>query len=231
MVERFNGRIEEVLRSHHFVSGEDLETTLQRFVWLYNHQLPQAALSGTTPMQAMKQWYRDKPKLFHKMPYDQPGLDNSIRREFEASWVRSSWSCGEESSTGFHYRESRDSDFHGNDTLQFLESTLHHLGDKTVGLLCADSGFFDEAILTALEGKRISYIIAARLTQPLQRTIYQATGWWALETGLELSALRYRESREATHEAPLPRGGRGWRRGTVHGRQQRLSSAGAAIGP
>ena len=42
-----------------------------------------------------------------------------------------------------------------------------------------------------LEGKRIPYIIAARLTQPLQRTIYQATGWWALETGLELAELHY----------------------------------------
>ena len=32
MVERFNGRIEEVLQSHHFRSGEDLETTLHRYV-------------------------------------------------------------------------------------------------------------------------------------------------------------------------------------------------------
>ena len=30
MVERFNGRIEEVLQSHHFHSGEELETTLHR---------------------------------------------------------------------------------------------------------------------------------------------------------------------------------------------------------
>ncbi|GMV56258.1 MAG: hypothetical protein AMXMBFR6_20630 [Betaproteobacteria bacterium] len=78
-----------------------------------------------------------------------------------------------------------------NNLLQFLESTLHHLGDKGVGLLRADSGFFDEAILSNLEGKRISYIVAARLTQPLQRTIYQTTGWWALETGLELTELHY----------------------------------------
>ena len=30
--ERFNGRIEEVLQSHHFRSGEELETTLRRYV-------------------------------------------------------------------------------------------------------------------------------------------------------------------------------------------------------
>lgn len=77
-----------------------------------------------------------------------------------------------------------------NNILQFLESTLHHLGDKVVGLLRADRGFFDEAILTALEGKHIPYIVVARLTQPLQRTIYQATGWWALEAGLELAVVR-----------------------------------------
>ena len=34
MVERFNGRIEEVLQSHHFRSGEELETTLHCYVWL-----------------------------------------------------------------------------------------------------------------------------------------------------------------------------------------------------
>jgi Transposase DDE domain group 1 len=78
-----------------------------------------------------------------------------------------------------------------NNILQFLESTLHHLGDKRVGLLRADSGFFDDAVLSALESKGIAYIVAARLTQALQRTVYQAGGWWALEPGLELTELRY----------------------------------------
>ena len=36
MVERFNGRIEDVLQSHHFRSGEELEASLHRYVWLYN---------------------------------------------------------------------------------------------------------------------------------------------------------------------------------------------------
>lgn len=78
-----------------------------------------------------------------------------------------------------------------NNVLQFLESTLTHLGDKVVGLLRADSGFFDNAFLTVLEAKQIPYVIAAKLTQALQRTIYQTGGWWALETGLELTELRY----------------------------------------
>jgi hypothetical protein len=63
-----------------------------------------------------------------------------------------------------------------NNILQFLESTLHHLGDKGVNLLRADSGFFDEAVMAALEGKQIPYIIAVRLTLPNGRSIRPPAG-------------------------------------------------------
>jgi transposase InsO family protein len=76
MVERFNGRIEEVLQSHHFRSGEELETTLHRYVWLYNQKLPQSALGSKTPLQAMKDWHKLKPELFKKQPYYLPGCDS-----------------------------------------------------------------------------------------------------------------------------------------------------------
>ena len=75
MVERFNGRIADVLKTHRFNSREDMEQTLLRYVALYNHQLPQSALGSKTPMQAMKQWYQESPHLFHKRPYDRPGCD------------------------------------------------------------------------------------------------------------------------------------------------------------
>ena len=76
MVERFNGRIADVLKTHRFSSSEDLEQTLLRYVALYNHQLPQSALKSKTPMQAMKEWYKEYPHLFHKRPYDRPGCDS-----------------------------------------------------------------------------------------------------------------------------------------------------------
>ncbi len=76
MVERFNGRIADDLKTHRFHSAEDLEQTLMRYAALYNHQLPQSALQSKTPMQAMKQWYQTHPKLFHKRPYDRPGCDS-----------------------------------------------------------------------------------------------------------------------------------------------------------
>lgn len=78
-----------------------------------------------------------------------------------------------------------------NNVLQFIESTLHHLGGKTVGLLRADSGFFDQAVLKLLEGKGINYIISAKLTQRLQQAIIRDARWFALETGLELAEITY----------------------------------------
>jgi transposase InsO family protein len=75
MVERFNGRIEDVLHSHHFRSGEELDATLHRYVWLYNQQLPQSALGSKSPLQAMKDWHKLKQELFKKQPYYRPGCD------------------------------------------------------------------------------------------------------------------------------------------------------------
>jgi Transposase DDE domain group 1 len=81
--------------------------------------------------------------------------------------------------------------YSANNVLQFIESTLHHLGSKTVGLLRADSGFYDQAVFKLLEGKGINYIISARLTGSLQQAIIRDARWFALETGLELAEITY----------------------------------------
>ena len=73
--ERFNGRIEQVPQSHHFRSGEELETTPHRHVCLYNQQLPQSAMGSKTPLQAMKDRHKLKPELFGKQPCYRPGCD------------------------------------------------------------------------------------------------------------------------------------------------------------
>ena len=78
MVERFNGRIADILRTHHFHSGEELEATILRYVWLYNHQLPQKALGHVSPIQAMKQWQRSHPELFNRRVTNQPGHDTYL---------------------------------------------------------------------------------------------------------------------------------------------------------
>ncbi|AAU93118.1 putative transposase [Methylococcus capsulatus str. Bath] len=63
-VERFNGRIADILKTHHFDSALDLEQTLHRYVTLYNDNLPQSALVSQTPIQSMKAWYKSHPDLY-----------------------------------------------------------------------------------------------------------------------------------------------------------------------
>lgn len=76
MVERFNGRIADVLKTNRFVSGEDLEQTIMRYVTLYNTQLPQSALGSRTPVQAMKDWHKSNPHLFLRKPSNRPECDS-----------------------------------------------------------------------------------------------------------------------------------------------------------
>ena len=76
MVERFNGRISELLQQTRFDSRADLETTLLNYLKLYNHHIPQRAIGAKTPIQALKEWQQKKPELFVKRVYDQTGLDN-----------------------------------------------------------------------------------------------------------------------------------------------------------
>lgn len=75
MVERFNGRISEVLASHRFDSRADLETTLKRYCHLYNHHIPQKALHQRTPIQALKEWQQSHPELFLRQVRNHPGSD------------------------------------------------------------------------------------------------------------------------------------------------------------
>jgi transposase InsO family protein len=76
MVERFNCRIEDVLQSHRFRSGKDLEANILRYVHLYNSQLPQSALKGRTPINALKGWQCQRPDLFRKRVYNHTGCDS-----------------------------------------------------------------------------------------------------------------------------------------------------------
>lgn len=73
MAERFNGRIGEVLQSHHVRSGEETEPTPHRYVWFSKRRVPQSALGRKMPLQAMKDWHKIKPELFKKKPYYLPG--------------------------------------------------------------------------------------------------------------------------------------------------------------
>ncbi|PWQ95015.1 integrase core domain-containing protein, partial [Leucothrix arctica] len=75
MVERFNGRISQVIKSTYFASAEEMETTLKRYLITYNHHVIQRNLGHLTPIQSMKQWQLDKPDLFKKKVYNHAVLD------------------------------------------------------------------------------------------------------------------------------------------------------------
>jgi len=75
MVERFNGRISDLVKQTRFASASELETTLERYLKIYNHPIPQKALAHKTPIQALKKWQAENPELFVKRVYNLAGLD------------------------------------------------------------------------------------------------------------------------------------------------------------
>ena len=75
MVERFNGRISEVLQQTRFASAAELEATLMQYCKVYNYAIPQRALNHKTPIESLKQWQQNRPALFTKRVYNLTGLD------------------------------------------------------------------------------------------------------------------------------------------------------------
>jgi len=76
IVERFNGRISELLKQTRFDSRADLEITLLNYPKLYSHHIPQRAIGSKTPVQALKEWQQKKPDLFVKRIQNQTRLDS-----------------------------------------------------------------------------------------------------------------------------------------------------------
>jgi transposase InsO family protein len=85
VVERFNGRISEVVQQTRFSSAAELEKTLYVYLKVYNHHIPQKALKHQTPIQALKSWQQNKPDVFVKKVYNQAMLDMPPKL---ADWLR-----------------------------------------------------------------------------------------------------------------------------------------------
>ncbi len=75
MVERFNGRIFEVIGQTRFSSDQELKDTIHNYLYLYNYHIPQASLGYLTPVQALKKWQKTLPELFVKTVYNKTKLD------------------------------------------------------------------------------------------------------------------------------------------------------------
>lgn len=67
-------------------------------------------------------------------------------------------------------------------------------GRVTLALVRADSGFFDDAILTALEAAELPYAIVARFTSLLQAGVYGLT-FQPFAPGLEVAELQFQAKR------------------------------------
>jgi hypothetical protein len=81
-----------------------------------------------------------------------------------------------------------------NNFFGFLEDTLSKLDGKNVGLIRADSGFYNKEIFDYLEDGRknpIDYIIAARFYHPIKLILAQHKTWLKLDEGLEIADTTY----------------------------------------
>ena len=75
MVERFNGRIADLVKQTRFACAAELETTLEHYLSAYNHRIPQRSLDHQTPIQALQTWHQKNPELFVRRVHKQAGLD------------------------------------------------------------------------------------------------------------------------------------------------------------
>jgi len=64
MVERFNGRVEEILAENNFVDYSQLEETFKYYLNCYNNFIKQKVIDYKTPIEMIKEWYIKKPELF-----------------------------------------------------------------------------------------------------------------------------------------------------------------------
>ena len=74
----------------------------------------------------------------------------------------------------------------------FLSETITILGRQRIGLLRADSGFFDGDFLDDLETKSLDYIIAVRMNSIIKEKIAAIRrGWIKVDDGIECAEFEY----------------------------------------
>ena len=75
MIERFNGRIAEILKTTRFPSSAELEKILLTYADTYVRFIPQKALGHKTPLEALHEWYQTDPECFRDRPGNLPRPD------------------------------------------------------------------------------------------------------------------------------------------------------------
>lgn len=78
-----------------------------------------------------------------------------------------------------------------NNIYGFMENTFERLRGKRIGLLRADSGFYDGKILEYLEDRTTNYIIAAKFYRPLKLAMARTKTYLKLDDGIEIAETLY----------------------------------------
>jgi hypothetical protein len=75
----------------------------------------------------------------------------------------------------------------------FLADTIEKLNGRRIGLLRADSGFYDRKIFHMLEEHPLcsNYIIAAKFHSPIQRALAQQEDWGSLGNGIGIAETMF----------------------------------------
>ena len=73
----------------------------------------------------------------------------------------------------------------------FLRDTLDKLAGKKIGLLRADSGFYDKEVFKLLEELSLQYIIAAQMYPLLQKHIASIQQWEPSGKGIAVTSIQY----------------------------------------
>lgn len=95
----------------------------------------------------------------------------------------------------------RSGDAHTSNNFQaFLEETLSFFGDKKIGLLRLDSGFYSKNIFEYLENReqKIDYITAVPMYITIQRKLNSLNTWLKIEDGIEIAEFEYQAQDWAT---------------------------------
>ena len=78
-----------------------------------------------------------------------------------------------------------------NGARDFLSETVTILGKHHIGLLRADSGFFDGKFIDDVETRRLDYIMAVRMNPVIKGRIHGLCNWTKIDNGIECGEFEY----------------------------------------
>jgi len=78
-----------------------------------------------------------------------------------------------------------------NNSVCFLRETMDILGKHIIGLVRADSGFFDGKFADELEERTKDYIVSVKMNAVIKRSIYAIKTWTQIDNGIEVGEFQY----------------------------------------